>query len=269
MTPLAREVLKDLTLPRARRVFDDPLAVLPRMQEAHCFEITRLEPLIIDLLQQYWDGKLVAAKMKYLFLPAPVTCLDMKIESSERIAFLLIEDGYEAAVYFVWSRTKRIDRLGYIGLPHNIVPPNEYTDITIDPEDGITETPSFARMESAETLLERVQLALLMINQPKLLGRRQHMPHRGLERQLLKARGITGKFPLLAWTEIFLDCGSPKFAGGESHEAHLTGRRCLHFVRAHPRVRRGRFEIVRAHWRGDASLGMKRSRYICRPKRDH
>ena len=51
--------------------------------------------------------------------------------------------------------------------------------------------------------------ALALINSPKVIGRRQHLPHAGLERKLTKSMGMTGKFPLHAWTEIFLDIGEP------------------------------------------------------------
>jgi hypothetical protein len=44
-------------------------------------------------------------------------------------------------------------------------------------------------------------------------------------------------------------------------EGHLTGEKCLHFVRTFLRVRMGQLEYVDAHWRGNPALGMKRSRY--------
>jgi hypothetical protein len=41
--------------------------------------------------------------------------------------------------------------------------------------------------------------------------------------------------------------------------------RALHFVRAHLRLRLGRVELVRPHWRGDAQLGIKRPAYLVAP----
>lgn len=110
------------------------------------------------------------------------------------------------------------------------------------------------------------QLALVLINSPHIIGRRQHVPHAGLERQL--TRGLAGgKFPLHAWTEIKLQVAKPvEIDDGEPHEAHLTGRRALHFVRKHIRIRLGQLEYVSAHWRGDPSIGIKRSRYIVKSK---
>ena len=63
-------------------------------------------------------------------------------------------------------------------------------------------------------------------------------------------------------TEIKLEITEPVDASHDpSMEAHYTGDRALHFCRAHLRIRLGKLEIVRSHWRGDASLGIKQSRY--------
>jgi hypothetical protein len=110
-----------------------------------------------------------------------------------------------------------------------------------------------------------IKAALALINTPKIIGRRQHMPNRALERELTRKMGV-GKFPLHAWTEIYLQVSKPpEIDDGEPHEAHLTGQRALHFCRKHLRVRLGRIEYVSAHWRGDPALGIKRSRYTLAP----
>jgi hypothetical protein len=107
---------------------------------------------------------------------------------------------------------------------------------------------------------------LALINTPRIIGRRQHMPHERVEREKLKALGLVGKFPLHAWTEIVLKVAPPDDRTGEpSTEGHLTGERCLHFVRTFLRVRMGQLEYVESHWRGNPALGMKRSRYRLEP----
>jgi hypothetical protein len=102
---------------------------------------------------------------------------------------------------------------------------------------------------------------LALINTPRIIGRRQHMPHERIEREKLKRLGLVGKYPLRAWTEILLTVAPPTIGGDESHEAHLTGEKCLHFCRTHVRVRYGQIEYVEGHWRGNPALGMKQSRY--------
>ena len=107
-----------------------------------------------------------------------------------------------------------------------------------------------------------VYTVLALINTPRIIGQRQHMPHERTEREKLKQLGLVGKFPLRAWTEIVLKVALPDDRSGEpSKEAHLTGQKCLHFCRTHLRVRLGQLEYVEGHWRGDPALGIKQSRY--------
>jgi hypothetical protein len=107
---------------------------------------------------------------------------------------------------------------------------------------------------------------LALINSPRVIGQRQHMPHERIEREKLKALGLVGKFPLRAWTEILLSVAPPDDRTGEpSNEAHLTGEKCLHFCRTHLRVRLGQLEYVEGHYRGNPALGFKRSRYKLEP----
>jgi hypothetical protein len=104
--------------------------------------------------------------------------------------------------------------------------------------------------------------ALALINSPRVIGQRQHMPHERIEREKLKQRRLVGKFPVQAWTEIMLTVAPPDARSGEpASEGHLTGDKCLHFCRTHLRARRGRLEYVEGHWRGDPALGIKQSRY--------
>ena len=100
-------------------------------------------------------------------------------------------------------------------------------------------------------------LVLDLINTPGLIGLRQHDPHRGLVKRLATA----GSYPLQGWSEVVLKHKTVM----ASQEPHLTGptyHKCLHFVRSHLRhLRCGRVLTIPAHWRGDAALGIKRTRY--------
>ena len=108
---------------------------------------------------------------------------------------------------------------------------------------------------------------LACINTPKVIGRRQRMPNAKLERRLMKQAGITGKYPLRAWTEIILEVGPPREDKNGIVEGRLTGTRALHFVRRFYRIRNGQLEYVSPHWRGDAAVGIKRSRYKMVPQK--
>lgn len=101
-------------------------------------------------------------------------------------------------------------------------------------------------------------LAIDLINTPGVLGMRQHQPHAGLARRMAKL-GV-GRFPLRAWSEVTVRT-STKIVDSE-FESGPSFHKCLHFVRAHKRhYKDGGISLVKAHWRGDPALGIKRTRY--------
>jgi hypothetical protein len=101
-------------------------------------------------------------------------------------------------------------------------------------------------------------LALDLINTPGVVGMRQHAPHIGLAKKLAKIG--TGSYPLRAWSEVTIKANTI-YDDGE-YESGSTYHKCLHFVRAHHRhYKNGKLAVVRAHWRGDPALGIKRTRY--------
>ncbi len=79
--------------------------------------------------------------------------------------------------------------------------------------------------------------------------------------KLNKKRVKNGKLPLPTMTRIVLRRSAEELARNtiQMHavntEQKATGKRRLHDVRSHIRLKNGRIEIVRTHKRGDASLG--------------
>jgi len=241
MTPLAQRITKELTLPLKDRTFNDEAGLLSRLDDVHCFEVSEVfvlaEQMVSDLEKrgEWLDD--------YAFLPAPKTWMEINTELG-RIGWLMEQrEGSDSIILRLANSQKSNAQIEHLwsgksaGL--NAVVGGEYSRH------------------------RRLIIALLaMINTPRLLGRKQHMPHRGLERRLAKAKGLVGKFPLHAWTELKLSISDiGKRADGTEHEAHYTGEKCLHFCRTHLRVRNGRLERVSAHWRGNPALGIKRTRY--------
>jgi hypothetical protein len=106
-------------------------------------------------------------------------------------------------------------------------------------------------------LFRTLAAALAIINTPKIVGRREHAPHKGLVKNIRKVHGKA--YQLRPWTEIKLEITPPP--GGDGSREVLTGKKALHFCRAHLRIRRGKLERVTSHWRGDPALGIVRSRY--------
>lgn len=248
MTPLAHRIIKDSLEPKARRSFFDQCGMVGRMVDVHCFDVSEVYPLIMS----FCDG-VVAFDEQLAFLPAPNTWIESRTPSGGRAGFLIEEKGSIAEVRaashgvgFPFASATTVDKIKLLA-SRDVIQPIDWDQAHLDQE---ADYRGF------------IYSALALINTPKIIGRRQHMPHRGLERRLLKDQSIIGKFPLHAWTEITLNVTPPKDGSGEGeHEAHLTGQKALHFCRSHLRIRLGKLEMVRAHWRGDAALGIKQSKY--------
>lgn len=68
-----------------------------------------------------------------------------------------------------------------------------------------------------------------------------------------------GKFPLLSFREVRIDLSKPDISALKLDSDGT--RRPLHFVRAHLRLRLGSWEVVKPHWRGDPSIGMRNPAY--------
>lgn len=269
MTPLAHYLARQMiSLKREREhiwVEDKNRAQLrTQLADIHCFEMTGALPMLLEI------GEVIKGQDadkndklfgEFSFLPAPKTWMEWRHGSGNRIGFLLVEGAKWHAVTFYCEMFANF--LGYVsaingdfydGEPSATKPrilPTFVTDVL----------PPHLKNQSGQALLSAVHTMLILINSPQIIGRRQHTPHRGLERQINKFHGRG--FPLHAWTEIKLEVAKPvEIDDGEPHQANLTGHRALHFVRKHIRIRRGRLEYVSAHWRGDASIGIKRSRYV-------
>jgi hypothetical protein len=93
--------------------------------------------------------------------------------------------------------------------------------------------------------------AIAIINTPRLF---MQVPSEDYKRLNIQ-RAKKGKPPILPHTEIIM----PKDTADMLKDAHIGehhGRRKLHHVRTFVRIKNGKVEIVRPHWRGDPSLGV-------------
>lgn len=252
MTPLAQRITRELTLPVKRRTYQGD--IVHRMGDVHCFEISDVYQLAFEMAQdvkRFADGPLTT------FLPAPKTWIEHN--SHGRFGWLLEQDPSDPTLITSRSAMHSIQEgyeyLGDFGREIKI-------RLGYGPVHPVTEGGYPGWYEADFSPENLIPAFLLLINSPKVIGRRQHAPHRGLEKRLAAALGPQGEFSLHDWTEIKLEVGLPKDMSDEAPgEGRLTGQKALHFCRSHLRVRLGRLEVVRAHWRGDASLGIKQSRY--------
>lgn len=289
MTPLAARLAKQLVARvKDRHPFwrDNSDHLRRYLDDTHFFECSA----VADVLDEFTATVRAAGADGWTdlvgtvgFLPAPKTWLEFRSPMLGRVGLLLEQVPDDAPAAFVtWVLEEAATPLGLISLVSD-----DYQTIGYDgkPESPIrmvvpeSVRPGFDRLARdlkadayasygysdvtavAIALLGMVHTYLVLINSPRILGRRQHMPHLGLERRLVRGLG-SGMFPLHGWTEIKLEINKPPdIDDGEPHEAHLTGKRALHFCRKHIRFRNGKLEYVRAHWRGDPAVGIKRSRY--------
>lgn len=276
MTPLAMGIARQLTIPKKDR--DGYLSgraggIGDLVSDIHCFDVTDVLPLAEAFTERF---KVDGFDETLAFLPAEKTWL----EYSE----ILPDDGqgYGAiknrhAILLQASPSDDSARIEYISShEREQIGLHSYFNSGINGDRA--NLPLKTALGSRESRLKLVSniydkavyrpdpftiyALLAIINTPRLIGRRQHMPHRGLERRLRQSGGLIGKYPLHAWHELTLVAHTSRIDdSGISHEAHLTGRKCLHFCRQHIRIRNGRLELVSAHWRGDPALGIKQTRY--------
>lgn len=97
--------------------------------------------------------------------------------------------------------------------------------------------------------------ALALINTPRLAD-----PKFEARQAVNKARLRRRSAPLLTWHQVNIQIDSGEPSRGAVIAA--TGQRALHHVRSHLRLRLGRVELVRPHWRGSPELGVVRTRRI-------
>jgi len=245
VTPLATQLLKNY-------IHLKDWNSINRMQQTQFFEVSEIIQTCEELMYQ---SHTTGLSDEQFFLPAPTTWIEFRNtenrNSDVRMGYWMIETDNYFDILWISSD----EQTGNFKIKKD----------SIVPLKGLP----WLDRESHRPYIENhvILFILTMINTPRLVGRRQHMPNEKLERKLLKARPNIGKFPLQAWTEITLSVSAPTkdVSNNPSKEAHLTGTKPLHFCRQHWRVRFGRLERVKAHWRGDPSLGIKRSRYKVTP----
>lgn len=257
MTPTFHAIAMETTKPLAQRRLVDRENVAKRLNEFHFFDVSNVAEMARDLGNRFVkQGRPVG---RLAFLPADAVALDFGKQPgiAHRTGVLLERHGDYAI-----CRTAVADAHG-CGVSDEAF----WIELGANASDTIFCFGRDGFEEQAAKWAPILYGALALINTPRTIGRRQHMPHAGLQRKLAAAHGMPGKFPLRAWTEIILEVRPPVIEGERVHEARLTGGKCLHFCRAHLRIRNGTLEYVSPHWRGDGALGVKQSRYDVRPPR--
>lgn len=251
MTPLAHAIAADSTLPIGKRAYGDAAQRLQLLDGVHFFEVSAVFDAARSLGADFLRGRDLPDVLA--FLPAARTWLEWT-EPTGRVGVLLEAELGDASAHIRSVALLKDGRL--------LFPPNGGW-LMLGASAGLHGIAYPAAITGVRPkILDAVLYALLaMVNTPRVIGRRQHMPHAGLQRRLAASLRLPGKYPLHAWHELALEVTPPTPDGGTLREARLTGGKALHFVRGHLRIRQGRLERVSPHWRGDPALGIKQTRY--------
>jgi hypothetical protein len=100
---------------------------------------------------------------------------------------------------------------------------------------------------------------LALINTPRV----SQVIHHPIADKLNRSRLKRGKVPLMSWSDVTIrpDIGwMPKSV----HEEGVTGERRRHHVRTFMRLKMGKVEIVKPHWRGNREKGYVQHRHVVR-----
>lgn len=290
MTPVAHRLLKDLTedclAVKGYPKLKAPL--LATLQHAQYFEVTGILPLarsLVDALALRPFREIKEALSGALSLPAPITWVECRqqlrgtlesvfiLEQEQlmdrtdvytptfRIGFFsdtgefLFSDSEQLAIadgdISSFVEFYRFDELRGIYL--NAHPEaaafqgNELNDRL-----GIT----FERFRRAYYAHSKVlMLAVLAVMNDQDIAHVERKPsHKGLMRQVRKVCGSDAGFNE-GWRQYTLHV-SERVSGDGGGGGAITGTKALHFCRQFVRLRRGKIEFVRGHWRGDAAKGV-------------
>jgi hypothetical protein len=291
MTPLAKALAEAaVSNPKWWRSSGNEKLLAPFPHDVKCFEVTAVAELSHELAQQAFErGSVVEA---LAFLPAPVTWLEQRYTRADGSralqAYLLVDKGDNTATVVstigvdINGRTTFIPiPLGSLRLLDAADPDGWAIDATLENQavdvgdyarnlvrdlyptrSGVQLPPSErdvdAALDDAQVRSWQLYATLSLINSPRIVGRSEHKASSGLNKFLARKSGAP--FQLLPWHEIFLDITPPPEAEMDGG-TRLSGPRALHFCRQHIRIKRGRLEMVRAHYRGSAEVGIGRANY--------
>ena len=253
MPPLALMIYRELCKPVAQRRLPVDDGWRAAFDEAHYFCVNGIKPLAHEMYEVGYENSSGVAK-RWGWLPFPTVWLEW-VDGKSRVA-ILIRASKQGDPFSV---------LGQLWLVGNAdggfnVKRHDYVNCgcVLELPKGV----DHSMWEAEKYLTAVIRSSFQYINKPQNVGLTVRQPHAGLARKLAKAHGMVGKFPLRAWTEVRLD-GRTRDHGGKVIEGGHSLRRCQHWVRTHIRPSTG--ALIMAHVRGDPSLGMKRSRYVCSP----
>ena len=267
MTPLAQFLVRQALKTVPHGELSEIMAGEQGLLNCRCFEVSQVGDLIDDLMIS--DRFDPTTEKITSFLPAPVTWIERKFDWGRQGCLLhsvnqvpgisqLFKDvgGVEGIAMTQWflqdGEVSSWPPLGLIFCDDGpiVVPVTKDSFWKNADDEEVSEHSKFCRSTLA---------ALAIINTPRVIGRHEHPPHAGLQRDINRLTGTASKPGMSGWTEIRLHVTPPTETG--EHTAPLTGQRARHYCRSFLRIRLGKLELVRPHWRGNADMGIRWGRY--------
>ena len=259
MTPLVHALARELMKPVSRQQVHGPREIAEKLLDAHCFEITEIAHAFNDHAFNTHD----VMQAETNFSPADVCVFDSREEPTNanvgclRGGFYTLGEGRDYALGAIQQFDNgdiRIVPMGFIrnaGSTDALIEVAEQTPgLSVEFRDK--SIGSFALLAEAHACVSGGFLSL--VNTPGLVGHEQQHAHKGLVKNLKRARPAYAAKP---WTKISLG----RSHGESADIERFGGKRCFHFVRAFIRNRRGKQELVRSHWRGDAAREFRTGNY--------
>jgi hypothetical protein len=266
VTPLYRRLVKRLTLPEKKREpLHDPHGLLADLSDVHCFDCGAAIEVAHYLLADRDEGGGAAineVSHGVLFAPARRTWIECPIWGNRSAIFYdAIEGGSTKAKSI--SHISDVGRLG-IAVCRVAMPNGDGDLVQINEDFGrVFDTSAHSAADLSLSAFAHLMAFLAIINTPNIVDRAECQAHKSLAREIAKREGAA--FKLHPWHQIKLEIFKPRhISDGEPHEDVITGRRALHFCRAFIRIRLGRLEHVRSHWRGDPEFGIRQASYKVR-----
>lgn len=223
-----------------------------------------LSPMVKDAALEFARSqRSVNAALDHIFLPAETCWIEWRgagagYANGTRHGLLLIGHGEGKAKLSVGRGLYVVDP--GTGVPAHLPVVFDLHDFIMKPAVVVPgfeiEAEHIAQTRSAGRFLVCV---LALINTPRVS---RLIPH-PIDKKLNLARVKRGKIPLLSWSDVTIrpDVG---WVPQAVHEEGATGEKRRHHVRTFMRLKMGKVEIVKPHWRGNRDKGYVLHRHVVR-----
>jgi hypothetical protein len=300
MTPLAQHIVREFLRDRKTNKFKVADYNLPELllDDCHCYDVTEVVELGKEMMLAKKDKeKLKQEKLKRekrliepteesikktksiteltYFSPSSKTWIEFNTIRHDRkdlrVGFFITNE--------TWNKTK-LTNDEFICVTYNLEVPipilfmSKYRDINTwalydsNNKEWIFKIEDETNRFFMNFCVSHIAASFLMINSPKVIARDIQPFHAGLRKDLSKYVPSQGRSKHLnEWhvikLEVFKD-GKEKHYSDDENKT-LRGKMAYHYVRNFTRIRLGKLELVREHFRGDATIGTSKSYYNVTP----